>query len=156
MKITLKILTSVLVLTILFSSCKKNDPTPPSIEDQQLEKLTAAWKVSSATLGGAPQSGYENFTLTLSGTAGANSYSYSTSAGSTTLSNTPWPSNGNWNFGDDPENQIVRDKDTDKELDMTYSVSDTKLQVNFNFSGVGFPARVSNVNGDWVFEFTKQ
>ncbi|HEY5823688.1 MAG TPA: hypothetical protein VIT44_04955 [Cyclobacteriaceae bacterium] len=155
MKITLKILASVLVLTILFSACKPNDPDPISIEDQQLEKLTASWKLStptSATLDGTAQKGYDNFVLTISGTAGATSFGY-TAAGRP--SNSPWPPSGTWVFGANPESQIVRDTGADK-LDMTYSVSGTELQVTFNFSGVGYPSsRVSNVKGQWVFTFKK-
>lgn len=152
MKITLKILSFVLVLTVLFSACKKNDPTPPSIQDQQLGKLTASWKASSAKLEGTEQPGYENFVLTISGTAGATSFGY-TAGGRP--SNSPWPASGTWKFGDNPESQIVRDPGGD-EVIMTYSVSDTELQVTFNFSGVGYPSsRVANVKGEWVFAFKK-
>lgn len=152
MKITLKILASLFLLTVLFSSCKKDDPDPISIQDQQLAKLTAAWKATSATLDGTPQAGYENFVLTISGTAGADSFSY-TAAGRP--SNSPWPSSGTWVFGTNPESQIVRDTGADQ-LDMTYSVTDTQLQLTFNFSGVGYPSsRVSNVKGTWIFTFGK-
>src|SRR4051812_20913790 len=119
MKISLKILASVLVLTALFSACKKDDPDPVSVEDQQLAKLAASWKASSATLDGTAQTGYDNFVLTISGTAGATSFGYTASG---RPSNSPWPASGTWVFGANPESQIVRDTGADK-LDMTYSVS---------------------------------
>jgi len=152
MKITLKILTSLLVLTVIFSACKSNDPDPISIEDQQLAKLTASWKAASATLDGTAQTGYENFILTISGTAGATSFGYTASG---RPSNSPWPASGNWVFGTNPESMIVRDPQGDK-VDMTYSVSDTEFQITFVFSGVGYPSsRVSKVTGTWVFSFKK-
>jgi hypothetical protein len=154
MKITLKILSSVLVLTVLFSACKKDDPTPISIADEQLGKLTATWTASSAKLEGTEQPDYaDKFKLTISGTAGATSFGYSASG---RPSNSPWPASGTWKFGDNPESQIVRDPGGD-EVNMTYSVSDTELQVTFNFSGVGYPSssRVANVKGTWVFTFKK-
>jgi hypothetical protein len=153
MKITPKILTFLLVLTVLFSACKSNDPDPISIEDQQLEKLVATWTASSAILDGTEQPGYKDiFKLTVTGTAGAANYGYTTGG---RPSNSPWPSSGIWVFGTSPESQIVRDPTGDK-VDMTYSVSGTELQLTFNFSGVGYPSsRVSNVKGTWVFTFKK-
>lgn len=155
MKITLKILASFLVVasTFFLSSCGGDDPKEPTVEEKQLTKLSSTWKVSSATLDGTAQTGYQNFTLTLSGTAGATSFGYTTSG---RPSNSPWPTSGNWIFGANPETQIVRDADkTSDKLDMTYSVSDTQLQVTFNFSGTGYPARTANVKGTWIFTFTK-
>jgi hypothetical protein len=151
MKITLKLLTAAVIgLTLALGSCKKHDPTPPSVEEQQLTKLSTTWKASSVTLDGTPQTGYDGFTLTISGTAGATSFGFATSGRPTT---SPWSSGGTWTFGADPQTQITRD---DK-VGITYSVSDTQLQLNFNFSGSGYTnTRVSKVTGDWIFNFTKQ
>jgi hypothetical protein len=155
MKITLKILAFVLALAFVSSSCKKNDPTPPSAEDQQLAKLTATWKASSVTFDasgtgtGVAQTGYDNFTLTISGTAGASSFGYTTTGRPST---SPWPASGTWTFGTDPL-IILRDDN----ITMNDVVSDTQLQLTFDFKGVGYPSsRTANVAGTWVFNFTKQ
>ncbi len=154
MKITLKNLFPVMALASLFllSSCGGDDPATPSVPDQQLAKLSSQWKLSDVTLDGtSKKTDYAAFTLTISGTAGADSFGYTTAG---RPSNSPWPPSGTWVFGTNPESQIVRDTGADK-LDMTYSVSDSQLQLTFDFSGTGYPGRVSAVKGKWVFTFTK-
>ncbi len=170
MKITLKALVSVLAIAslIIYTGCGGGSDPAPSIEDQQLEKLSGTWSVSSVTLGSVDKTAdYKtpNFQLVISGTAGATIFSYSTSGRPTT---SPWKLNGTYVFGGDPEKQIIRDYDSTKpdsdpvnidKLPTTYSVSaDGKtLQLNFTFAGPGYQsARTSNVGGDWVFTFTKQ
>ncbi len=145
----------ILVGFLALQSCKKDDGPGQSIEDIQLGKLQKTWTTTSVTLDGTVQDAtnnadYSNFTLTLSGTAGATSFGYS-AAGRPALS--PWPPSGNWSFGASPETQIIRDPGTGDELAITYSVTDTQLQITFTFSGAGYPARTSNVKGQWVFTF---
>lgn len=134
----------------LLQGCKKDSGPGESTEDIQLGKLSKTWKATAVTLDGTDQTGYENFSLTISGTAGSTSFGYST-AGRPSLS--PWPSSGTWAFGDSPETQIIRDPGTGDELGITYSVTDTELQITFTFSGTGYPARTNNVKGQWVFTF---
>ena len=158
MKITLKALASVLGIVTLLTifGCGGDPPPSKSIQDQQLEKLSATWNVSTVTLSPGPvdkTADYKtsNFQLVISGTPGTNSFSYSTS-GRPAIS--PWPATGTATFGVKPETQFTRDSD---KVDMAYSISaDGKtLQINFNFAGAGYPARVSNVKGDWAFTFVK-
>ena len=157
MKITLKAFTSVLAIAslILFTGCGGGSEPTPSVEDQQLAKLSATWTISDVTLDAvSKKTDYSAFTLTISGTAGATSFGYSTSGRPST---SPWKGSGTWEFGTSAESQITRDKGTADELPLTYSLSaDGKtLQVSFTFSGTGYTARTSNVKGAWVFTFTK-
>jgi len=142
----------VFCLLFISQGCKKEKGPGQSIEDIQLGKLSKTWTMtpSSVTLDGTVQPGYDNFTLTLSGTAGSTSFGYSTAGRPTT---SPWPSSGNWSFGTTPETEIIRDPNTQDVLNMTYSVTDTQLQIIFNFTGAGYPGRISNVNGQWIFVF---
>ena len=156
MKITLKALATVLSIVSLLTifGCGGDPPPAKSIQDQQLEKLSATWRTSEVTLDGASKKiDYKDFALVLTGTAGATSFGYSVTG---RPSNSPWPPSGSWAFGANPESQMVRDETKDK-LDMMYvlSANGDTLQISFTFSGTGYPARVSNVKGAWVFTFVK-
>lgn len=137
---------------LFISGCGPDTPDRP-IEEVQLEKLVATWNISDVTLDGTTKkSDYTNFKLTLAGTPGQTQFSYTTSGATALL--TPWPKNGSWKFGEPVETVAIR-MDT-PELPMTYSVSDTQLQVSFNYTGNGVPSsRTSQVKGQWVFTFTK-
>ncbi|MGE0772427.1 MAG: hypothetical protein AB7K37_11995 [Cyclobacteriaceae bacterium] len=154
MRSALRIVFLVAILAGLaaLESCKKKPGPGESIEDQQLGKLSKTWKVTSVKKDNVDLTGdYVNFTLIISGTAGATSFGYSRS-GATQLN--PWPSSGNWSFGANPTSDIIRDKDTADELPLTYSVDETQLRVEFSYNGAGYPAgRTSNVKGSWIFEF---
>lgn len=142
-----------MVVLLGYSGCGP-DPNPePPIEEVQLGKLKATWKASDVKLDGVNKTtDYANFQLTIAGTPGESSFGY-TSSGRPALS--PWPSSGSWTFGTSPETQVVRDPaSANDKLDITYSVSDTQLQLTFNFARDGY-ARTSNVKGQWVFTFTK-
>lgn len=128
----------------------KSFETTISIEDFQLGKLSKTWSATSVKLDNVDQTGYDNFVLTISGTAGSSTFGYSVT-GRPVLG--PWLSSGQWKFGASPETQIIRDSNTGDELDMTYSVTDTQLQITFTFTGDGYSGRVSNVKGQWVFTF---
>lgn len=136
---------------LVSQGCKKSSGPGETIEDIQLGKLSKTWNATSVKLDNVDQDGYDNFALTISGTAGSTTFGYSAAGRPTTLS--PWLSSGSWKFGASPETQIIRDPDTGDELDMTYSVTDTQLQITFTFTGDGYPGRVSNVKGQWVFTF---
>jgi hypothetical protein len=156
MKITRIFSSLVITAVILFiSSCGPDPSTERPIEEVQLEKLVATWKIKEVKLDDVDKTNsYANFQLTISGTPGAGSFGYTRSA---LTIDSPWPKSGTWTFGANPETQVIRDSGTDK-LDITYAVSSdgTQLQLNFDFSGVPYPAgRISNVIGKWVFTFTK-
>ncbi len=152
-----KALIALVVLGGLFtlSNCGSSSPAPEPLANQQFTKLQKTWKLTAVTLDGtsqfAPAGLYNNtFTLTISGTKGATSFDYAV-AGRPPLS--AWKAGGKWSFGADAATQIVRDPDvTADKLDMTYSVTDNTLQVQFNYQGTGF-TRADQLKGNWVFTF---
>jgi len=152
MKLTSKIfaLLSLTLLLLTYSGCSNKPPVTPSDEEVQLGKLSKTWKATSVKKDNVDQTGYANFTLKLEGVVGAATYGYATT-GRPTLS--PWLSSGNWNFDADPLTSIIRDKGTVDELKMTYSVTETTLQITYTFNGAGYPGRVNNVKGTWVMVF---
>ncbi|MBS1543625.1 MAG: hypothetical protein JST14_08335 [Bacteroidetes bacterium] len=138
-------------MTFLFSDCKKSSGPGQSPQDAQLVKLSKTWAIKASTdgvtLDGTPQTGYSTFTLTVSGTAGQTTFGFTTDK-RPPLS--PWPISGTFTFGNDFATQLTRN-DTPTALPITYSVTDTQLQMTFNYSGPGFTARTNNVKGNWVF-----
>lgn len=149
----LKYLLSAIAFGVLltFSNCGGDSKPAVPITDQQLEKLVKPWKIKSATLDGVDKtSTYTGFLLTITGTKGATSFGYSTTS---RPSVSPWKASGSWIFGTDPVTMMTRDADNaaDK-LDMTYSVNDTQLQINFTYTGKGY-TRTEAVAGNWVYTF---
>lgn len=136
---------------VTFSSCGSDKKNTEPVPDVQLGKLSKTWKLTSVTLGGAPVTtpSYTGFQLAITGTKGATSFGYS-ATGRPSLS--PWKSSGTWAFGTDPVTMLVRDPATADELAMNYAVTETTLQISFNYTGKGF-TRVDQVTGDWVFIF---
>ena len=120
------------------------------IKSTQILLLSRNWKATSVKNDGVDQAGYTNFVLTLSGTVGATTFGYTTT-GRPTLS--AWPSSGNWTFDSDPLITMIRDDGTVDELNITYVVTNTTLQMTFNFQGTGYSGRVHGVKGQWVMLF---
>ncbi len=145
---SMKLLLAVALIGTLatFSGCKSPSGPGQTPQDKQLGKLSKTWKFSKVTLDGTDQTGYNSFQLTVSSTAGQTTFGFSTT-GRPALS--PWPSSGNFTFGTDFATQVTRD-DPGGALPITYSVTDTQLQMTFNYSGAGF-TRVDNVKGNWIF-----
>ncbi len=146
-KLLLVIAIGMMVLVLI--DCKSGGGDPePNATDVQLAKLTATWNCSSAKKDGVAQDGYNDFSLIISGTAGSTSFGYSCS---NRPSLSPWPANGTWTFGSNVESDITRDSN----LAVTYTVSGSELQISFTYAGSGFAGRVEEVEGQWVFTFTK-
>ncbi len=147
-----RILVTVLALGVVmsYSGCKKSSTSEPT-QQKQLALLTQTWKISTVSLGGVDQTAsWKGFTLTISGTYTSTTGTYNyTCASRPALS--PWPASGTWTFGTDPITQITRTEDS---LNMTYTATATTLQITFNYTGTGY-SRVSNVAGNWIFNFTK-
>lgn len=143
-------LIGILVLASL-SGCHKTSDPAPTIAQAQLAKLSKTWKVTSVTLDGASQTGYENFTVNFSGASSASVYDYATT-GRPILS--PWPASGTWTFVNGSEaTEIIRDKGTADELPITYLVTESTLQLTFQFSGTGYAGRIHSASGKWVMTF---
>ncbi len=143
-----------------FWNCGGDSPPPVDPKDAQLAKLSQTWKATAVTYtsGGpaTPVTGYENFTLTISGTAGQSTFDYTTSGRpSPPGTPTPWPASGNWEFGTDFSTVVIR---TDIPLPVTYSLNaaGTILQLSFDYSCaacIPYSSRTSSVSGQWSFTF---
>jgi hypothetical protein len=159
MKFYLKPILSVLALVVLlgYAGCGGGKSPAPNPIDVQFGKLSGTWKVGTTgnvTLDGpSKKSDYADFQLVISGTPGATEFDY-TRTGGPALS--PWPATGKWSFGNTPETDVIRDKGTNKQVDITYSVTDTNLELTFTYSGAGEPKRTDKVTGVWVFSLVKQ
>jgi hypothetical protein len=133
----------------LFPGCGKSPTPTPPISDQQLTKLSKTWKATTVTLNNTAQTGYTNFQIVMSGTAGQTTFNYTTSGRPTT---SPWAASGTFTFGTDAASALIREDN----LAVTYSVTDTptqQLQMTFNYTGNGIAGRISQVQGTWVFTF---
>ncbi len=138
----------------LLEACKGSSDPAPDPQTAQLKLLSKTWKASDVTRDGVAQPGYGSFGLTILGTAGATNFGYTTSG---RPPKSPWLGSGTWNFGTPMESTIVRDKGGANELTLTYTVSDTQLQLKFQFTGAGFDgSRVKNLDGQWTFNFVAQ
>jgi hypothetical protein len=147
-----RILTAVVSfgVILIINGCGGKSTPAESTQEKQLKLLTQTWKISTVTLDGTDQSTinpWTGFQLTISGDPTAATYNYSC-ANRAKIG--PWQASGTWKFGTDPVTQIIRIEDN---LIMTYTVTATTLQLNFNYSGNGY-TRVNNVTGNWVFNFT--
>jgi hypothetical protein len=143
------------MLVLVLANCGPEKGSEPDPKDVALEKLSATWKASQVTLDAVVQSGYENFTLTISGSKGATSFGYAC-GGRPTLS--PWRSSGNWTFGNNFQMDITRDPDSSDALPVIYSMSNDgkQLELTFDYQLNGEAGRVMDVKGGWVFNLTRQ
>jgi hypothetical protein len=148
-------------ITTVLIGCGEDGPSTPA-EQTQLNKLAGIWSLQTASLAAGSGSedwseDFDNATLTLAGTfsvGGTYTYAF---AVPTTPSNSPWPEDGNWKFkgttGTDLTSKIIR---LDDGVEMSYVLTATQLTLTFPYSGDGFPdGRVSSVEGNWTFVFTK-
>lgn len=158
----LKLLVVIVAVGALFtfSSCGGGGSTPEPVTDQQLTKLSKAWKLTAVTLGGNDMSsayntsGSNQFTLTVSGTKGTSTFAYTTSKNP--IKNSVWLGSNEWKFGTDALTMIIRDtKSPATPINATYTVTATTLEIRFSFSGTGYDnqGRVEQTEGNWVFTF---
>jgi len=155
MKFAGKIVISAGILCVLmmYSGCKKDNPPPVLVTDQQLDLLSKGpWKATAVTLDGADKKAdYAVFELTMTGTKGQTTFNF-TCAGRPTLS--PWPQSGNFIFDATTPTTTLTRNDTPP-VTVTYAVTATNLTMSFQFSGNGYNARVGNVKGVWNFTFSQ-
>jgi len=147
-----RILTTVVSLGVIliFSGCGGKGTPAESTQDKQLGLLTHTWKVATVKQETTDvTTAWANFQLTISGTKGATTFNYSSANRPSTFG--PWASSGTLTFGTDPVTQMIREDN----LNITYTVTATTLQLNFNYTGSGYQGpRFSNVTGNWQFNFT--
>jgi hypothetical protein len=150
---------------LLISSCG-GDPKPkPSEVEKKFKLLTGTsstpitWVVTKVTYESNSDRTDEyddpDMTLSVSGTFDddlATTYNYSLTNRPSGGVKSPWPAGGTWRFETSSPSTLIRR--TEDDLLITYSVTDTKLQMTFEYSGAGY--RTSAVEGTWKFEFAPQ
>lgn len=143
----------LLALTgILLSGC--GDEETPSAKKSQLSNLSGTWEPTSVTVSGVDvTSAYSTFALTLLGSANSDVFEYVVT-GRPEVS--PWPSRGTWSFGSDMKSEIMRDPGTGDALFLSYSVTNSRLIVEFSFIGSGYQSRTKSAEGIWIYTFEKK
>jgi hypothetical protein len=160
MKVLARILSlfTLLAVASLYTGCDKGDPNPKSAEETQLDKLKAnVWTLVEADLDGTDRTAdfqtTTAMTLTFSGTFSTSGGTYTMQVNGSRPNPNPWPQSSNWTFGGDVTKQMIRLFD-DPDLGMNYTLTDSELEITFNYTGVGFAGgRVEEVNGNWTFLF---
>ena len=132
------ILSLLVVLTFSTLSCGGNDDTPAlTAEEQRLLDLGGTsgvtWVATSITFDGAPATGFDNFSLTLRGTATSKTY---TSVGGDPL----FEASGTWGFNGTNINQLIFSDDDSNVFTLSNLVTTTtpataRLSVNFTSDG---------------------
>lgn len=148
----------IIAIIFTFSSCgggggdSEPELTP---EEQRLLDLVGTtgvtYSASSITFEGSPATGFENFRLTLRGTA--NSKTYTTVDGDPVFS-----ASGTWSFNDTNLNQIVIDNVTANVYNISAfnaTAGTFTITVNFVAQG-GVAAGTASTNGTYVFNLVKQ
>lgn len=161
MKIALRVLSLSIVVAIsaFFAGCKDDDDDKPTQEKQQLDKLLGSWTMVSANDGTDRTGDFTDLVLTLSGNyVEGGTYNYSFTGIRPDPS--PWPASGTWKFGTNKLTEMIRDPASSSEIAMTYTVTDTNLEISFTVpdgsSGwQGGSSRIRSVTGNWTFVFTK-
>lgn len=147
------IVLALLGVAASFWQCGSDSSPTPNPQDEQLAKLTKTWKATSVRFAvtGTPQpvTGYDSFTLTMTGTPGQSTFDFSTTGRPSGTNNNCWPASGKFTFGTAFETVLLRDDG----IQVTYTVNESVLQMNFTYAGGGFSGRTSSIEGAWVFEF---
>lgn len=145
--------------TLTLSSCGGGgggDDTPAlTAEEQRLLDLVGTtgvtYKASSITFKGAPATGFDDFTLTLRGTASSKTYS-------TTDGDPVFKATGSWAFNGTNINQILIDGNSSNTFVVSAfnaSAGTFTLTVDFVASG-GVAAGTNGTNGIYIFNLVKQ
>ncbi|WP_339698506.1 hypothetical protein [uncultured Roseivirga sp.] len=132
------------------------DDTPTlTAEEQRLLDLVGTtgvtYEATSITFNGAAATGFDNFTLTLRGTASSKTYS-------TTDGDPVFKATGSWAFNGTNINQIFIDGNSSNTFVVSAfnaSAGTFTLTVNFVASG-GVAAGTNSTNGTYVFNLVKQ
>ncbi|MFZ5998916.1 MAG: hypothetical protein ACOYW3_00270 [Bacteroidota bacterium] len=147
---------SAIAALLTYSGCGPGSDPAPTEQEVQLGKLKSTWKITEVKLDNVSKlTDYTGFELTITGSITDGNLTGGGYSAKNRPKLSPWLAEGNWVFGTDPVTQITRDPDKSADkLDVTYSVTDTQLQLTFTFAREGYStARTSNVKGQWVFTF---
>jgi len=135
----------LLALTFNLTSCKKHNPDPDPVTDQDKVRallVSGTWKLQSTTVDGVDQSGkFSGFTLKFTAT------SFTSTNG-----NPVWPSSGTWAFQGSSATTIVRNDGTVVQLQATATT--LILTLNWATTTLG-PGRIGSIKGKYVFTMTQ-
>ena len=139
-------------MSVVINSCKKTTTTPKTDEELQIEKLTGTWVLDPSAPrpvsvdNNDPAQDWTGFTLTL----GNKTYNANTSASLGDV--LVWPSGTGRTWAFAPND--VRILDRDDGVEMTVAVTETSLQLQFDYSDTG--GRLNGITGNWVFIMVPQ
>ena len=151
----MKYLKSIAIIAFLAGfafmiGCKKDDGPSQTEEEIQLGKLAFTWTVASATLDADDRTAdWTGMTLTAT-----TSKTYSTSGSN---DDNVWPASGTWEFAGTSGaglNVLNRSDGLTVNID---NITETALDLSFTYvlAKANKEARVSSIEGNWVFKFTK-
>lgn len=147
-----------LAAVILVAGGCNGDDNEKSTEELQLDKLRGTWTLVSAVNDGVDRTDeYPGMTVTISGTyASGGVYNY-TSTATNWPSVSPWNATDTWKFKADAVSAIIVRQSDLQDMGYTLSNSDSRLAIEFVYSGSGFNngGRTSAVGGEWEFTFSK-
>ncbi len=145
----MKNLIYLFLFSIVLMSCGSGDPQPDQAA-QKLEELSHRnWKIQSVTRSTIDYTHlYTNFNITISGTKDLLQYQTFNRP-----STSPWMASGTAVFGDQISKQLILNPGTADELHVDYEANAKRLEIRFYFEGDGYNARVSQVEGPWIFVF---
>ena len=130
--------------------CKKDDGPDQTEEDIRLGELAHTWNISSVSLDGDDRTAnWANFTLTAT-----TSKTYSTTGSN---DENVWPASGTWEFaGTTGAGLDVLNRSDGVTVNID-NITDTNLDLSFTFvlASANKDARVSSIEGDWVFRLTR-
>jgi len=148
----IRIFILLLTVTLTQIACSDDDSSSKTAAEEQSEKLTGRWKVTTVTLDGAVREAYTETVFTLSPlTSGANmSYIIEENP-----DQSPWrASSGGRLFFDtqDPAKYLTREDD----VRISYEVTETTLVFEFTYAEPSTTGRIGGIVGEWKFVFVKQ
>jgi hypothetical protein len=138
----------MIVSLVVFTGCKKDEVTP-SVEEQQLQKLSGTWKPGSVQVDGTDiSSDYTNFKITFF------------KDGSTTKFATTYPGNAfktsldSWSFvAGSQGSKITRTSDN---VQIAVQFDQANLVLAFTIAPTPTGGRVSGLSGNFVFRLVKE
>lgn len=144
------------IVTMCINCKPKNDPTPDTVEKQQINKLLGQWDVTGVQDDNGARTDFMLSVMTISGTYAQDGGSYPFSFVGSFPDLSPMPkSGGSFKFGDPATSKLIRNDDVT--MDYALTNSDKNLKISFNYQGTGFNgSRINQVKGNWTFTFTKK
>ncbi len=153
MKISKILSYAILMSIIVLLGCKKDEVTPPTEEEKQLDLLVGTWSLGNGTVtldGDDRAADWAGFEVTFTDSKG-----YSTM---NSFDDNVWPPAGTWSFQDATTdsglNVLVRSDGINMNIS---SISTSSLTLNFDYliTRINKNGRVESIEGNWIFSLSK-